>query len=248
MERGWIGLAFALTFLPCLAQSPLGRIEGTVQTEAGQPIRGARIAAAPVQPPPDGSLGQPYFAISAPDGTFVLDQVPANVYSMCGQIVGSELLDPCIWSATPTTADLSAGGTRSGISITLAQGRFVHVRIADSAQLLHKADKGESGAQPFSMYVMGPRGPISLVPVVDDDNGRTFRTVVPFGTRLKLQIVAGTFAMQDKAGKPLSKGIVQPPPLNGKPQPPVQSSDFQHPFKISKADAPLTFEFTVTQP
>jgi len=251
MARRWMGLVFALTFLQCLpglAQSPLGRIEGTIQTETGQLIRGARVTAAPVKAPPDGALGRPFFAISAPDGTFVLDQIPGNVYSICGEVVGSELLDPCMWSATPTTVDLSDGATHSGIVIALAQGRFVHVRVTDSGQLLRKSEKRNAGAQPFFMHLLGPHGPIPVMPIIDYDSGRTFRTVVPFDTQFTLRINSGTLQMLDKAGKPLTNIGTQQPAQNGGAQPPAQNANYQQAFKIGKADAPPTFEFSVRQP
>jgi hypothetical protein len=270
------GLISALC-LPGSAQLSLGRIEGKVQIGSGQPVAGASVMATPIQTPADGSLSQPFYAVSADDGTFVLDKIPANVYWICGRVFGSELLDPCTWSASPVTVNLSDGAAHSGIAVTLAQGRFVHVRVGDASHLLQKADR-DPAAAPFLVYITGPKGtmPAAHLPqkwgagasgvppfpvyflgtrfltlaalVADDNGGRTFEVVAPFDTDLTLIVNSGTLQMLDKAGKPLSKGIVQPPPLNGKPQPPIQSPDFQQPFKISKADAPLTFEFTVTQP
>lgn len=224
-----LGPALAVSMV-AWAELPTGRIEGKLQTESGEPVVGAVVTAAPRQAPADGSLGRPFQAISGADGTFVLPQVPANVYWICANLAGSQLLDPCSWSAEPPSVDISDGSTRSEINIILQQGAFAYIRVQDAKRALQIDKKTGRASSALMIGVFGPRGMARARQVLDDDQGHTFRILVPFDTPLQLQINPGQLQMADRAGKPLA------------------GSDLKQPFTIKKQDPPTTFDFSIQVP
>lgn len=227
----WIGI-----IVPTIswAALPAGSIQGQIQTESGEPVAGALVIAAPSQAPADGSLGRLFQTVSAADGTFILNQIPGNVYWMCANLAGSQLLDPCGWSATPPTVDISEGGARTRVMVTLRQGTFVHIRINDSGYAMPAiaklGGKAGVGGAPLTIQVGGARGIQQAQPVLDDDRGHLFRILVPFDTPLQLNLNPGQLRMSNQAGKQLT------------------GSDLRQPFTVKKGDPPATFQFSVQAP
>ncbi len=238
--RVW-GLA-AVLVLPA-AMSAAGRIEGKLQTESGAPVAGAKLIASPVLPPADGKLGKQVSAVSGEDGSFAFDQVPAGQYRICGTVAGSDLLNPCEWSNPVPTIDLAEGATSSGNVITLTKGTYVHVRVTDKGHWLRKKD-----TRPFLLNVWGPLGPRSLALVADDNDGRTFRTLVPFDTDVRLGVTPGALQVSDQAGKVLADGNSSVTAPTGNGQTGGKDAGFQQSFRVGKKDTPKTFQFTVGKP
>lgn len=222
------GLGLALC-VPGMAALPLGRITGNVQTANGKAVRGAVVTAAPIVPPADGSMGRATRAISAADGTFVLDQVPAGQYWICAAVAGSQLLDPCQWSASPVTVTLSDESTHTGVAITLQKGTFIHIRVDDSAHLLRPIAKSGIAPAPFFVKMWGLHGPMPVMPLFDDDNGRTFRAVVPFDTPVRLRTIAPNLQVADQTGKML------------------QASDLNQQLTVEKNDPPVVLHYSVSK-
>jgi len=131
---------------------------------------------------------------------------------------------------------LSQGDTRTGLEVTLQRGAPAYIRIGDAQQLLRKAEKGPDFGPPLLIQIDGVRGGVRAMPVSDDDNGRTFRVVVPFDTDMTLRIRPGKLLLRDKTGKQLTDGGVQAP---GK------RNDYSQTFRIGKQERGKTFEFAV---
>jgi hypothetical protein len=215
------------------AELPTGTIQGRVQTEAGKPVAGALVTAAPKKAPADGSLGKPFHVVSKPDGTFVFEQIPGNTYWLCARLSGSELLDPCAWSTTPPTVDISDGTPSKDTAITLKEGAFIHVRVTDPSHLVSTPSSASNGkadvktkSTPLLLQVLGPRGLRQLQRVFDDDDGHVYRILVPFDTPLKLLMSPGALKVVDKNQNQL------------------KASDQQQ-FTIPKGSTPSPFQFAV---
>jgi hypothetical protein len=235
LQTGWhsilrlAGLGFLSTVIGW-AQLPVGSISGQLQTESGQPVAGALVTAAPAKAPADGSMGQSVQTVSASDGTFSLNQVPGNVYWMCANLAGSKLVDPCSWSPSPPTADISGGGSQTGVVLTLKQGVFVHFRVSDSSHALQGGKAGGPITAPFLIQVWGPRGMQPAQRIIDDDQGHTFRILAPFAAPLHFQMNPGQLKLLDQTGAQLT------------------GSALQQQFTVNKGDPPLVFQFSVQAP
>src|SRR5437868_7094986 len=80
-------------------------IQGTVLASDGSPLASAVVTALRAMVAPQ--LRQS--AVSAPNGSFSLQNLPEGTYRLCVQARGGTHLDPCLWSTTQTDVVLPAG-------------------------------------------------------------------------------------------------------------------------------------------
>jgi hypothetical protein len=103
-----------------------GSLAGSVVDGGGAPITGALVTALRNTLPPASGR-----AISGANGTFVINAVPAGGYTLCVQVLGSAFLDPCEWSLSPVTANVTGGQSTAGVQLKLTAGAIVPIRLND---------------------------------------------------------------------------------------------------------------------
>lgn len=87
MQSIWrtsIALLFAITVTPALWAAETGTVKGTVVDSAGKPLRGAIVSA--INEDEQKSIS----VLTDPDGRFILDQLPPNLYTLRARLVGYE--------------------------------------------------------------------------------------------------------------------------------------------------------------
>lgn len=197
--RGTLFLSF-LTLVAALfaAAAATGSINGTAVSPEGEPVSSAWISAVRID------VSEPFFqhALSAPDGTFNLINLPAGKYRLCFQLPTSEYLNPCVWSARQADMTLADGQELTGQQIQVARGAFLRVRINDPNKRL-KAAKEKVGAgkePPPLLGVWAPNGlflPLDMA--AEDENGKNFQLLVPLNTPLRLSIGGGAVQLENEA-------------------------------------------------
>jgi hypothetical protein len=135
------GITVLLTGL--CGQVSASSIAGIVTTQDGQPVKGARIL---MQPQSAGSAMGKNSQPSAADGGFNVDSLAAGSYTLCVQVPGTQLLDPCRWSATPPTVMVSDSQTITGLQINLQQGALIKVHVNDTGGFLNIHEGRTPGA------------------------------------------------------------------------------------------------------
>jgi len=126
------------------AQAGGGTVSGQVLDERQRPLHGARIDISAV--PGTVARFQPFQAarLTAADGTFTFN-VAAGSYRVCVQLHNSDLLDPCMWSKKPPTADVRSGQTIRMTPLVLMRGYPLTVRLTDAKGLLAQETSKRSG-------------------------------------------------------------------------------------------------------
>jgi hypothetical protein len=128
-----------------VAAGQTAQIRGTVTDETGAPIQGATVmaslrkAAEPIsksRPPVATLMPVPAKAPSGAKGEFQIDSLYAGNYVICADVPDKAYLNPCLWSDQPTTLDVAAGATASGVKVVAQKGVFVTVRVDDPKGLL----------------------------------------------------------------------------------------------------------------
>src|SRR5947207_1088061 len=109
-----------------------GTIRGAVVDEGGGPIAGAFVVADRLEPATRFSQA----STPGPGSAFEINGLPPGTYRLCLQDPTGGHLDPCFWSATPTTVTLTAGGTSAGNNIVFKKGSSLQIRIEDPRHLL----------------------------------------------------------------------------------------------------------------
>jgi hypothetical protein len=121
----------------CWPQSPIGQgpvtpltqtavIAGTVVSET----KDARLSGAIVTAYRRSPETPVYRSQSTTDanGAFSLGSLPAGTYNICVQVPGSNYLDPCTWTTSPTSVVVADGKTVGGNTIRLISGGILKVR------------------------------------------------------------------------------------------------------------------------
>lgn len=210
------GLAIALIACAALssktselcAQSTLGTISGVVTGDDGLPLAGVRVTASAALPqglavsgvlatgPTRGR------AVSSSTGDFVLENVPAGLYTVCAQGAAMHL-DPCNWGQTPLPVAVAANERVSGVKLNLIRGALVQIRLNDSKRIL---DSGPNSAAQSHVLMGVATQAGHFYPVFSagsDSKGRDQKLLVPLHVNLELKIISSNVALADSSGEPL---------------------------------------------
>jgi hypothetical protein len=157
-----------------------------------------------------------------PDGTFVISPLLDGVYLLCVQATGGNWLSSCEWGDIGTSVSLTPAQPSAAVSIVLAKGAAIQVRINDVAQLLAAHEGKTTGAHllvgvTMDRYVFRP----ALI-VARDGGGRTYQVLVPFDRLVNLSVASSFFQIGNALGAtipkfgnliPVSVPLGQKPPL-----------------------------------
>jgi hypothetical protein len=141
---------------------------------------------------------------SKADGTFSIPDIPAGKYEICVDAPQENVLDPCLWSLTPSAVTVPASGSVSGLQIEVNTGYMLRVHVKDPQAALQPT-KGGIGGDELAIHVSAPNGryvnfrALSLAP-----SEREHYLLVPFGQTLTLTISSSTLALSDGNSKRFS--------------------------------------------
>jgi len=128
-------------------------VSGSLETTTGKPILASitlhDISTARTQ----GQIPFDRQFASKSDGTFTVTGVPAGQYQVCVDAPQENVLDPCLWSTTPTVVTVPATGNVTGLAIKVATGSTLRVHVNDPQALL-PAPKGGIAGQALSIRVI----------------------------------------------------------------------------------------------
>jgi hypothetical protein len=119
--------------------------------------------------------------VTAQDGSFAIQSLPAGTYLLCVQTSGGVYLDPCHWSASPPTFAVGAGQTVAGAVLRLGKGTRLPIAISDPQQSLTANASGTKRVAPpmvGAMAVSGAFMPAELT--ASTSVGRTYTVTLPF--------------------------------------------------------------------
>jgi hypothetical protein len=178
-----------------------GSLAGSVSDEGVRPIAGAVVIANRAGLP--AATGS---AISAADGTFQVNGLPAGSYAVCVQVPGGGFVDACQWSS-PLTVAVNAGQPVVGLQFPLKRGAILQVRLNDPGQLLLAASPVTKTVPHVLLGVQTPRGlllPVTLV--ARDATGTTHAVTIPFDTAVNFTIFGDHVSLTDQTGAPAGLG------------------------------------------
>jgi hypothetical protein len=188
------------------ATTTTGSIAGTLVSDTGAPIRGAKItvnATAPVKSQSQGPAVTGLLqgsAVTAADGSFSVTKLAAGTYTICAQAGLAAQIDPCHWSQTPPQATISAGQNLSGIKISLKKGAIFNVRIDDPKHYLN-APSSVAGIPHISLGVYTPSGQYYPAYLTGKDaTGSNYSLTIPQNTTLRFAISSKHVKLQDSKG------------------------------------------------
>jgi hypothetical protein len=212
----------------CLAQQSrlnfTGAITGALAGDDGTALIGAHVTLHLLPPYPPGRLRQTdWAAVSGAEGSFRFVGLSEGRYQLCAQVLQSTWLNPCEWGLRPPTVSLSSAQPTAGVTMVLAKGAAVPIRIEDPGQLLSQNEGKTPGAHlllgvPNDALVFCPASVVSR-----DATGRNHQIVVPFDSTVKLVVYSSFFRLSDAVGIPLPRTAVHIPVLvpRGRPPTPV---------------------------
>ncbi len=199
------GLLLTISALSAQTVKSPTTISGIAVDEKGTPVQ-ANITAM--------TLGLTQSKFSAPNGAFLFSSLPAGAYVLCGETlpkitpptqsltlptkIGSDdrPLDSCAWlDFSSPKITIAAGELRSGVKVTVKQGRLITIRVNDPQKLL-PPKKGQDSGNELSLRLAGPSGLVRRIPILEEDaNGRTHGIVIPYDTPHKLSIQSTIFSL-----------------------------------------------------
>lgn len=203
-------MKYLISAVVCGLGAPLtafaGSINGTVRGADGSVVQKAVVTAYRQR----GTLEKRPVSTSLstsvlPDGTFRLSPLSDGSYQICVQAPESIWLNPCEWGSTATTATISQAQQSAELSILLAQGAVVTVRVNDAAQLLTTHE----GKTPGAHLLVGIRTDSlsfqQAAITAPNTAGRSYRVIVPFDRSFRLTVASAFFQVTDATGKALPK-------------------------------------------
>ncbi|MFY9727137.1 MAG: carboxypeptidase-like regulatory domain-containing protein [Bryobacteraceae bacterium] len=192
MTRIWIAfVAFALS----LPAQNTGIISGTLNS-GGHPVSGASVAAYLQASETGGKFAPVFNALTGADGSFVMNGVPAGKYLLCAEKASAALLNPCFWSATPSTVTVAGGGNAS-VELTAQTGVSMIIRVNDPNGLL-ASDPSVDDILVSAKTASGLN--ILAVLASKDSSGRTMAVLVPQGAPVNLMIYSSRLSLTDNNG------------------------------------------------
>jgi len=218
---------WAQTLPPALPVTPAS-LQGTLISDSGKPQASAFVSATLSGLPPFRRAVR-----TASDGSFLIQGLPPGKYTVCAQIAGDGLLDPCEWGATAPTVTLAAGQNATGFALKMKTGSVLVVMIADPSAI--SAQKNSAGFTPHLLVgVRSPQKRFYLGHVTAKDaSGLTYHVTVPLDTALTLEVQ--------------SKDLTLAQGTAGTAGPALANSAGQFSFQHNSGDPnPPGFTFTVT--
>ncbi len=140
-----------------------------------------------------------YNAKSAKDGSFALEGLAPGSYVLCAERADIALLNPCLWSATPTSVTITAGATATA-PFTAERGVILRIRLNDPQGLLRSnpaLDDVLVGAKPTT-------GPPMPARASKDGAGMLFTLLAPEAKPIEILIQSRKLALEDEKGNPFA--------------------------------------------
>jgi hypothetical protein len=193
-RRGWLAFAVLAALFPATARAQTGGLRGTVTTSTGTPLPKAFIVAT--------NKKSNYNTRSGADGSFTLSGLAAGTYRVCVQALDGSLLDPCQWSATPTSVTVSSGQTTAVGTIQVLAGQRLYVNLQDVAGVLAVYGNGQKPGAHVLVGVWSASGLFHPFRLRSKNSGMwSLDLVVPFATPLNITVSSADFALTDNQGK-----------------------------------------------
>lgn len=192
-----IALAASLTSNFCQGATA-GSVSGMLRTNDGIPVEGAVVMARSQSP---SNKQKPLTsARSGADGSFTISGLPRGRYEICVRDRKQGLLDPCRWSSSPPSVDLTASDQYHLPVITLRKGRLLQVHIVDdSGHLLASPQRGAD----VLVGVWNDDGFFVTIPLkTSDSKSRLHVQYVPVDKPIQLSVSSQSNIIADENGVP----------------------------------------------
>lgn len=190
-------------------------VSGVVVDDAGQPVAHARVrinsAAVQVpriQGPPVITGPMALMQVTDARGRFTTTSLLDGDYVACADAPDDGLLDPCLWQAQTAGFRIDARENPPVITITMARGAQLSIRLADAEGLLEGPSRKIAGKTDFDLkvHVVTESGTHYDVPIKNrGSNARDHGITVPTGAQLKLKIFASSHLVLDSSGRDVSQ-------------------------------------------
>ena len=205
-----------------LSAQDTGAITGTLTDDGGTPLANANVTAYLQARGSGGSFPTAINARSGNDGTFVLNGLAAGTHLICAEGLGDGLLDPCVWSASPTMIAVAQGSSVTGVSLVAEKGVALDIRLNDTQGLLMSNTQLDD-------ILIGVKPPANRPFLTGrlaskDGKGRTVRVPVRQGKPVDIIVSSGNFSLSDdhaNAYSALSTKVTVTAPTLGKDGTPV---------------------------
>jgi hypothetical protein len=202
------------------AQTGTGSIQGAVTDASNsKPVGGAFVMAIRSGLPPLSQTTQ-----TGADGSFQLQGLPADAFSLCVQVPGDGYLDPCQFGGLAYSVTFTASQQSTGNVMKLKPASILKVRLNDASSLLTQHTK--DGHEPDLLIgVFGPGPQRVFYPahlVGRDKAGSEYHVAVPLDMALTLSVASNSLKLADATGTALPNNASQQGFLHatGDPNPP----------------------------
>ena len=198
MSRGLlIGFLFSAAAGSLFAQGTAS-ISGTMIGDDGATLAGIVTIHRMVPPLASGRVE------AGKDGSFTISNLPAGTYAVCATVQGRRYMDPCAWSAAPTTVQVSAGQAVTGYQLTLNKGEPVQVRLNDPGSALAAVAQPNQTVPHVLLGFFTTRGLFEpLVETGKDATGHNLQGFIPPNTPVPLYVGGKGVQVADSTGKAL---------------------------------------------
>jgi hypothetical protein len=125
-----------------------------------------------------------------------MNGVPAGKYLLCAEKASAALLNPCLWSATPSTVTVG-GGRDASVALTAQTGVSMMIRVDDPNGLV----AGDPSVDDILVSAKTASGHNVLAALASkDSSGRTMTVLVPQGAPVSLMIYSSRLSLTDDNG------------------------------------------------